>query len=189
MLQIYIGDITEEGLDLYQRVDAADIPLLNAATGDGAIDFVRPIQVRVHASLAGETIMIDGTASFKVCMQCGRCLEPFDMNMKTDFSSTAMPEIPSVIDPEAANDIELAADDIDVIAYMGDRIDLSDEIAQQIIMALPIKPLCRDACKGLCSRCGEDLNQTSCRCRAKDNNSPFAVLKTRAFKPNGNHSP
>ena len=181
MLRIHIGSITEQGLNLDVLEDSTALSLLSAVTSDGAVRFTQPIHVRVHATLAGETIMIDGTATSEVRIPCSRCLEPFDMKIETDFSSTAVPDIPSVIDPEPANDIELAADDIDVIAYSGDSIDIRDEIAQQIIMALPFKPLCRDACKGLCSRCGVDLNKMSCQCRTQDESSPFAVLKTRAF--------
>ena len=181
MLRIHIGSITEQGLNLDLREDAAALPMLRAVTDDGAVIFTRPIHVRIHAAITGKTVLIDGKAESAVRMPCRRCLEPFDMKIETDFSSTAVPDIPSVIDPEPANDIELAADDIDVIAYSGDSIDIRDEIAQQIIMALPFKPLCRDACKGLCSRCGVDLNKMSCQCRPQDESSPFAVLKTRTF--------
>ena len=181
MLRIHIGSITEQGLDLAEQEDAAALPLLNAVAGDGAVIFTRPIHVRIHATLSGKTVLIDGTAESDVRMPCGRCLEPFDMKIETDFSGTAVPEIQAMIDPGAVDEIELAAKDMEVIAYSGDSIDLADEIAQQIIMALPFKPLCRDACKGLCNRCGADLNKTACQCQPQDESSPFAVLKTRAF--------
>jgi uncharacterized protein len=181
MLRIHIASITEQGLILDERADAALLPLLNAVASDGSVSFTRPIHVRLHATLAGETVLIDGAAESEVRMPCSRCLEPFDMKIETDFSSTAVPEIPSMIDPTAADDIELTADDMDVIAYSGDSIDLRDEIAQQIIMALPFKPLCKDACKGLCNRCGVNLNNASCQCHPQDESSPFAVLKTRIF--------
>ena len=126
-------------------------------------------------------VLIRGTAESEVRIPCSRCLEPFDMKIETDFSGTAVPDVPSMTDPAAEDEIELVADDMDVIVYSGDSIDLGDEIAQQIIMALPFKPLCRDACKGLCNRCGVDLNQTSCQCRPRDESGPIAVLKTRAF--------
>jgi len=181
MLRIHIGSITDHGLNLDEREDAAGLPLLNVVAGEGGLLFMRPVHVIIHATLSGETVLIDGIAETQVRLPCSRCLEPFDLKIKTGFSATAVPEIPSLIDPEAADDIELAADDMDVIAYSGDSIDLRDEIAQQIIMALPFKPLCRNTCKGLCSRCGVDLNQTPCQCSPLDEKSPFAVLKTRTF--------
>ena len=181
MLRIHIASITEKGLNLEEREDSAALPLLCAVTGDRGLHFIRPIHLRIHATLTGQTVLIHGTAESEVRIPCCRCLEPFDMKIETDFSGTAVPDVPSMTDPAAVDEIELAADDMDVIVYSGDSIDLGDEIAQQIIMALPFKPLCRDACKGLCNRCGVDLNQTSCQCRPRDESGAFAVLKTRAF--------
>ena len=180
MLQIHISSITEHGLNLEEREDSAALPLLSAVTGDRGIHFTRPIHVRIQATLSGQTVLIQFTAETEVRIPCSRCLEPFDMEIATDFSGAALPEVSSM-DPAAVDEIELTADDMDVIAYSGDSIDLRDEIAQQIIMALPYKPLCRDACKGLCNRCGADLNKTPCQCGSQDESSPFAVLKTRDF--------
>lgn len=181
MFRIHIGSITEQGLNLDQREDAAALPLLAAVADDGVVSFIRPIHVHIHATLTGETVMISGRAGSEVRMPCGRCLEPFEMKIQTDFSGTAVPEDPCAIDPAAEDDIELTAEDMDVIVYSGDSIDLADEIAQQIIMALPFRPLCRDSCKGLCNRCGANLNQTSCQCQRQDESSPFAVLKAHTF--------
>jgi len=181
MLRIHIASLTEQGLILDERADAALLPLLSAVASDGSVSFIQPIHVYIHATPAGETILVDGTVESGIRILCGRCLEPFEMKIDTDFSFTAVPEIPSMIDPAAEDDLELTADDMDVIAYHGDSIDLNDEIAQQIIMALPFKPLCKDACKGLCSRCGVDLNNASCQCHSRDESSPFAVLKTHNF--------
>lgn len=181
MLRIHIGSITEQGLNLDQREDAAALPLLSAVAGDGGVNFTQPIHVRILATLAGDTVLIHGTAESEVRMPCSRCLESFGMKIQTDFSCTAVPEDPSAVDPAVMDDIELTADDMDVILYSGDNIDLGDEIAQQIIMTLPFKPLCRDSCRGLCNRCGVDLNKTPCQCQPQNEIGPFAVLKTRTF--------
>ena len=181
MLRIHIGNVTEQGFDLDELVDAAFLPLLNAVSSEAAVNFTRPVHVSIQATRVGETVLIDGTAKTRVRIPCSRCLQPFDFNIKTDFSATAAAEIPSMIESERADEIELAADDMGVIVYSGDSIDLRDEIAQQIIMALPFKPLCRETCKGLCSRCGVDLNKTPCRCSSQDGNNPFAVLNTLSF--------
>lgn len=182
MLQIHIGSITEQGLDLDEKVDAALLPLLHAISREEDVRFTRPVHVRLRVVLAGETVLIDGTAVTVVNMPCCRCLKPFDMPINTSFSATAAPQMPSLISTDTAADIELASDEMDEIAYSGDSIDLGGEIAQQIIMALPLKPICHDTCKGLCSRCGADLNQTSCQCPSNGVNNPFAALKTLSFK-------
>lgn len=185
MIQIHIGSITNQGVYLDERQDAGVFPLLKAVSGEGAVSFIRPVRVRLRATTADETVLIEGTTGSTVRIPCSRCLEPFDLIIETVFSATAAPERPCVIDSDAADDMELVADDMDVIAYSGDSIDLRDEIAQQIIMALPFKPLCRDTCKGLCNRCGIDLNKTACQCQSQDESNPFSVLKNLSFPKKG----
>lgn len=181
MVKIHIGSITDSGLDLDETVEPALLPLLNALSREGELHFSHPVHVRLHATLAGETVLVDGTALTVVHIRCSRCLEAFDLSVETAFSATAAPQTPPVTDTDTAGDIELAEDQMNVIAYSGDSIDMGDEIAQQIIMAIPFKPLCHDACKGLCSRCGADLNTMPCKCSAEDGANPFAVLKTLSF--------
>lgn len=64
-----------------------------------------------------------------------------------------------------------------MIPFEGDSIDLREGLGEQVIMGLPFKPLCDPGCKGLCSRCGADLNRESCSCDAVSSESPFAALK------------
>jgi uncharacterized protein len=71
--------------------------------------------------------------------------------------------MPVVEDPDA-EEIELTADDLGLISFEGDEIDLVDGIQEQVIMALPFKPLCREGCRGLCPQCGADLNLGDCAC-------------------------
>jgi uncharacterized protein len=181
MLSIHIGSIPEQGLDLDEKVDAAIFPSLDALSREGLVRFTRPVHISVHAALTGKTVQINGIVECGVSLPCSRCLEPFDLKIASDFSATAVPEIQTMIETAKAEEIELAADDMEVIVYLGDAIDLQDEIAQQVIMALPFKPLCREACKGLCSRCGADLNQAPCQCSSQDETNPFAALKTLSF--------
>ena len=181
MLRIHIDSITEKGLDLDERVDASRLPLLNAVSQEEALRFNRPVHVRVHAAVAGETVLIDGSATSRVHINCSRCLAPFDLPIQSDFSATAVAELPAPPPTETADETELSVDDMDLIAYTGNSIDLRKEIAQQLIMALPFNPLCSQACKGLCSCCGVNLNQAPCRCAKEEKSNPFAVLKTLSF--------
>ena len=56
-------------------------------------------------------------------------------------------------------------DDLGVSFYHDDRIDLADVIREQFYLALPMKPLCRADCKGLCPTCGSNRNRETCSCR------------------------
>ena len=181
MLQIHIGSITDKGLDLEENVKVTTLPLLNAIGHETNLHFAETIQVHVHISIVKKTILIVGTAQTKIKVACSRCLTPFDLDINTDFSTTAVPEWARPVVTDSMNDVELDGDDIDVIGYEGDIIDLREEIAQQIIMSLPAKAVCKPSCKGLCSRCGINLNQSGCHCSTANDNNPFAALKTLSF--------
>ena len=177
MLHIHLASITETGLELDEVVALAALPQLQALSREGDVAFNSPVHVNIHATLAGETVVIEGHVEAGVHLTCSRCLGSFDQCIQSDFSVTAIPEPPaSSID--SAEEIELTAEDMAVITYDGNSIDLHEEVAQQILMALPFNPLCQPSCKGLCSGCGVDLNQTACRCVASEAIGPFAVLKT-----------
>jgi len=178
MLQIHIGSITDEGVRLDERVDALTLPLLGAVSRKEDVRFISPVHVRVHATLSGETVLIEGRIDTSARVPCSRCLEPFTSPLAIDFFVTALSQLPSMADTTDAQDVELEAADMNVIVYSGESVALDDEVSQQIIMALPFKPLCRDTCKGLCSHCGANLNQDACRCQQREESNPFAILKT-----------
>jgi uncharacterized protein len=183
MLHLPLGSIAEKGLVLNEQLVPNHLPLLKALSHSDseAIVFDQPIAVRLRAVRAGDTVQISGEFTTVVNIQCSRCLVPFDLSIDTDFKATAVPDAPSPTAAGTLEEIELSRDDMDVIAYSGDSIDLSEEIAQQIIMSLPFNPLCRPGCRGLCSQCGTNRNRSTCRCSADDTVNPFAALAGLSF--------
>src|SRR5262249_1693731 len=69
------------------------------------------------------------------------------------------------------------AEELETGWYRGGEIDLSGFVHELICLALPVKPLCREECAGLCPRCGVDRNAGACGCPEPAGDSPFAVLK------------
>ncbi len=177
MLQLHIAGIGQSEWDIDEQVDASRLALLERLSRDASLEFVQPLLVLARARFAGESIMVDGRIRTAVKMTCSRCLSPFELPIDIDFKASAVDRDKVRGDNPQNEEVELSAEDIEVLPYSGDNIDLGEEIAQQIIMALPFKPLCRDTCKGLCSGCGVDLNRKACRCDNQDQNNPFAVLK------------
>ncbi len=71
----------------------------------------------------------------------------------------------------------MSPDDLDLDYYTGETVDLESLLREQIILMMPLKPLCDEDCKGLCPRCGANLNREACTCSSRRIvNSPFAVL-------------
>lgn len=181
MLQVHIDRIGNKGLDLDQVLEIKEFPLLTAIPEKETIAFTHPVHVRIHATRADETVLIEGAAETKANMVCSRCLTRFDLTVKAEFSATATQDPPDTAGTDPSEAIELSAEEMDVINFTGNNIGIGDEVSQQLMMALPIKPLCRDRCKGLCDNCGADLNKISCKCASSGENSPFSILQGLSF--------
>jgi uncharacterized protein len=72
---------------------------------------------------------------------------------------------------------EVAEEDLDTSYYRDDQIDLNELLREQFYLALPMKPLCRDDCAGLCSQCGTNLNIGTCQCSSQWEDPRLAPLK------------
>jgi uncharacterized protein len=77
---------------------------------------------------------------------------------------------------DAGPEIELEADELGLIYYRDETLELREPLQEQLIMAVPIGPVCRDACQGLCPECGTDQNEAQCDCEKKPFNNKFGAL-------------
>lgn len=126
---------------------------------------------------SGDTIYVRGNLETEIRQECSRCLEPTTLKVGGDFVYTLVPE-----KAEVEEDIELTAQELETCYYRGDFIDLAPLICEQIVLQVPIKVLCYEDCKGLCPRCGTNLNTGSCSCRSDVVDDRLAVLKNFRVK-------
>ena len=111
-----------------------------------------------------QDIEISGSLSTSVHTRCAKCLEKASAKVSASFFEV----FTLTGDP----------DDLDVFLYRGNEVDLHRLMFTTAILALPIRFLCKENCKGLCAGCGGDLNQQGCTCEQHvDQENPFAVLK------------
>ncbi|MEP7212718.1 MAG: DUF177 domain-containing protein [Acidobacteriota bacterium] len=106
-------------------------------------------------------------------MDCVRCLQPVDRPISVDFEV-------SYVDPEhfaADKEKEVAADDLVTDVLAGDTIDLKDVVREQILLDLPVQVFCSEYCKGLCQKCGGNLNLVTCNCHDEEADPRWAALK------------
>ena len=79
---------------------------------------------------------------------------------------------------DSENDMEIGKDDLDVLPYEGNFIDLIPLIGEQILVNIPGNPICQESCMGICQQCGANLNRTSCQCdRSEGKRSAFEALR------------
>ena len=142
-------------------------------------DFVPDrIDIACTACRMKENVFIEGTVATAVDVPCCRCLEMIRLPLRSSFKYTFAPP-PS----RSQDEVELNAADLDFAYYEGDVIDLDTVIFEQILLQIPIKPLCAESCRGLCPHCGINLNKTSCNCRGEVLDERLAVLKQFKGQP------
>lgn len=155
--------------------------LADLATADEVV-FPAPIQIALFIQPERDMIKVKGRVTFPLQTACSRCLAVFDSVVSQGFTLRFSRQIPQDVHPEKDDgDIELTAQQIGLVFYEGDTIDLNDAVQEQIVLALPFKPICREDCKGLCPGCGVDLNHDRCQCADAKPAGPFDALKNFKF--------
>ena len=116
-----------------------------------------------------------GTVRTVLELPCSRCLEPFTTPVDASFDLRYLPQ---TANPGAGDEREIEEDDLSTAFYSNDEIDLGQLMREQFLLALPMKPLCRDDCLGLCPVCGTNLNRGTCTCTRGWDDPRLAALKS-----------
>ncbi len=115
---------------------------------------------------------VDGTVGTAIRFRCSRCNKEFSRPFSASFDLSYLPQ------PRGTNqdsEIELSYEDMDVGYYDGVALDVDLMVLEQIELGMPMKFVCRDECKGLCYKCGADLNEGACLCK-EETDSRLSVL-------------
>jgi uncharacterized protein len=145
-------------------------------------EVAEPIRIAGTAYLGNsDEILLDGTITGALELECGRCLARYRHPLREPFRFVLEPAgLRTPAEPEGAaaliRDGMCLADEVELGWYRGSEIQLDSVCRELISLALPVKPLCREDCAGLCPRCGADRNETACGCGEAARNSPFAAL-------------
>ncbi len=181
MLIIQLDEIKDAGLLLEGSLPPEEFPQLNALGDDGFTRFTGPVQYRLNISRIADMIEVRGEVESVVELSCGRCLERYTMPFSTNFSLAFARQLPDCVDDDG-EEIELSAEELGLTLLEGDELSLSDQLQEQVLMALPIKPLCHQDCKGICAQCGASLNSEKCSCQEPAFDTRFASLKNFKVK-------
>jgi uncharacterized protein len=134
-MKIRIAQITPEGVDLEESVAASRLDLET-----DTVKFRSPIDIRARASRITNAVSVEVSLSGLMSLVCSRCLNEFEVELKKKLK----------------------------LNYPVDKsqqvINLGPDIREEIILDYPIQPLCSSDCKGLCPKCGKNLNEGGCSC-------------------------
>jgi uncharacterized protein len=141
-----------------------------------------PFRVLLQSHQIGEDIFVEGRVEGALEVECSRCLARYRHTLREPFRVVLEPAGQrQPTDPEAvealARDGVCLGDDLETGWFRGTEIDLGAISMEAVVLALPVKPLCRDDCAGLCPVCGADRNTNSCGCEEIRTDSPFAALQ------------
>jgi uncharacterized protein len=172
-MKILIDDVRESPKELAYTEDVEE---LNARLSSGACDYRLPhgLSVEVEYHRSGLDIYFRGWLRGEVLGSCARCLEEYAFGLDRPFTYVLTPRAAA-----SAASARLSADDLALSYYEGDEIDLTPLVHEQTILALPTRPLCGEGCRGLCPRCGANLNAGPCSCPAAPADPRLTVLRTR----------
>jgi uncharacterized protein len=124
----------------------------------------------------GQKVVLRGRVQAQLRLTCARCLKEFVLAVETPLELIGLPGPLAAREKEPAQDpdeeVELA-----VVAYHGEQLDLAPEMRSVLTLAVPMKPLCREDCTGLCPHCGRPQAEGPCRCGPAPAQGPFSVLQ------------
>jgi uncharacterized protein len=172
-LKIRVDDAKKRQIDLSEEEPAAHYPSLAQMEQDGDCSFTAPVRAQVSAVWEYDHVRATGTVESAVRLSCSRCLADYDLPISSEFTIFYTESKGEDLDEEVElSDVELIS-----ASYTGDEIDLDFEIAEQVMLEVPYKPLCSETCRGLCPECGADLNLGECGCNRGEINLKMAALK------------
>jgi uncharacterized protein len=134
---------------------------------------VGPVRGEVTFTRTQQGILADCQFEATMALECGRCLEPATVPVSGRFQE----EFAQAVDVRSGAPLPESPD---VDAFVIDEnhyLDLGEAIRQSVLMAAPLQPLCRPECRGLCIRCGQNLNEGDCVCEPSLADSPFYALQ------------
>jgi uncharacterized protein len=167
-MNLDLTHVPESGLQVDAELDAREVDM----AGTDA-ELAGNLGLRGQVLKAGEEIVLTGTLSGAFRLTCSRCLKDFVEPFEIEVSATY---VPAAETQPKARDANLFHEDTR-ITFPGDEIDLISGIREDLMLNIPLKPLCRENCRGLCAQCGTDLNEGQCACAQEAADPRLAALR------------
>ena len=150
-MKIDINKIPLEGLILEEQVNPSALDLET-----DIVKFSGPLRIRAEVSKITNAVTVTLSLSGLIHLNCSRCLADFEVGLKKDLRlNYQVDRAEPRIDTSTSRSVN------------GERsrtINLDQDIKEEIILDYPLKPLCNPDCKGLCPKCGKNLNEGGCTC-------------------------
>jgi uncharacterized protein len=190
---VKIEEIDADGLVLDEAVSERVLSdALSQQGRDTGFRTDRPASFKASFRKVSGGVLLAGDLTAHLTAPCKRCLRDVPVDLPVHFTLNLVPEPRKTLE-DAGLDADVPEDpksqkrdsggsfalgDADREYFDGHTIDLDPIVREQVLLALPVSVVCRDDCKGLCSVCGQDLNEAECGCERKVVDPRLAVLKS-----------
>jgi uncharacterized protein len=134
--------------------------MLTANVGDESISSIGPVTFAGAIEKSSRGYCLNGVVGGEVKLVCARCLSEYEFS----FEDRIEVQLQQMVQQPEGDEARLGRDDLDVRFFVEPQIDLCELAGEQLQLSLPMKPLCKPTCCGLCSRCGANLNEGACPC-------------------------
>jgi uncharacterized protein len=154
-MKLDLGKIRQAETRYDRTFDPSEVSM-----ADDLYRVVAPVHLGFDVHKDKDKFRLVGTVRTELELACSRCLEPFRLPVDATFDQRYLPQTDAMAEQES----EVGEDDLETSFYRDEQIDLNELLREQFYLALPMKPLCREECKGLCPQCGTNLNIGTCDC-------------------------
>jgi len=141
---------------------------------DEDVAFESPIEYELTVTKIGENLRVEGPVKGSLRLLCARCLEEFSFSVRTHLDVEVAPKS----DQPKGSELELKNEEMDLYYYEGDELEIDPYVYEEVMLAVPIKAPCSDACKGICPVCGKNRNIEACECAKPDGTALGEKLKS-----------
>jgi uncharacterized protein len=162
-MKIIVSEIPEEGMDLE----------LSETFSLESVRTPSPLHAVLKIRSIGSEVLVDGSIEGDVELICSRCLNSYTMGVKSQINVVYEPA--AMINREEHH--RLRSDELDMGFYKNDTLDTDEVLVEQLLLSIPMKPLCSSDCKGICPKCGADLNVSGCNCGAAETDTRLKILE------------
>lgn len=165
-----LNELRESGTPLQVRAEFTEQEL-RVRNPISVLD--EPVYSELKVSVSGDQVRVSGQVRTDLQITCCRCLKPFHQRVEKVFNLEYWPQPRTEAEGE---EIALSYPDLEIGFYNNDQLDLTAVVSEQIVLEIPMKPVCMESCQGLCDQCGTNLNEGKCQCRRDHLDPRLAVL-------------
>lgn len=163
-------------LNLRELPDGITVIEVSKPGGSPDLPGFADIGGRLTLDKNGDVLRVTGQLAFICRLECSRCLADFVQRGDEPVELYFRQQQPEEAGPDRER--ELRPDDLSLIIYRGNELDLWPAIRESLELARPLKPLCRPDCRGICNGCGRDLNREDCVCPPQGGDPRWEALRS-----------